>query len=440
MKKSILSLLLITTSALAQTNEFVLPEGSLTLSAARRMALENNPNITRALKKIDAAQAVLQQSRSLWYPEIAVHAGYNRMDVSIQPEWAPTIRYKDSFNNYSANIQARWIVFDGFARRATILASKYGVEQSEQLHIEAQRLLLDAVTATYVQTQRSLEIMDITAQDLAFNRMLESDSQKRYDAGSIPESDLLNFSVRALRAETGFMQAKRNYQIACTVLAQLMALPDAALPPDLQPVRSAGMGEILLPEYKTEIEYALKHRPDLLALKASRHALQQQVRVKKGAYFPQLDLVAGADLSRINDMDYESGINNHNSYIGVEASWDLFSGGRRPAQVRESTAHLAALEQTYYETMLHIQSGIRQALETARVAFDTYHRNQQSYELTIRIRESIEKSYKAGSASLTRLNEAQADLTRSAGAAVLSRIEYFQALERLSAETGRILE
>ncbi|MCK4565252.1 MAG: TolC family protein [Verrucomicrobia bacterium] len=440
MKKSMLVILLIAVSALGQTNEFILPEGSLTLAAARRIALEKNPGITRALKNIDASQAVLRQARSFWYPGVAANAGYNRMDVDMQPEWAPDMRYKDSFNDYSASIQASWLVFDGFARRANILASKHGVEQSEQLHTEAQRLLLDAVTAAYVQAQRSLEAMAIAAQDLLFNRMLEGDSQKRYAAGTIPEADLLNFSVRALRAETGFMQAERNHQIACTVLAQLMALPDAALPPDMRPARYAGMGEALLPEYETEMEYALKHRPDLLALKAGCRALQQQVRAKKGAYAPQVALVAGIDFSRQNDMAYEPGIDNHNSYVGVAASWDLFSGGRRPAQVREAAAQLAALEETYSETILHIQSGIRQALETARVAFETYRRNQQAHELTVRIRESVEKSYKAGAASLTRLNEAQTDLTRSAGAAALSRIEYLQALERLATETGRILE
>jgi len=440
MKKTILSFLLIAVSALAQTNEFILPEGSLTLAEARRVALENNPGIARALKNIEVAQAVLQQARSLWYPGLSIGAGYNRMDVSVQPEWAPNLRYKDSFNDSSANIQASWLVFDGFARRANILASKYGVAQSEHLHTEAQRLLLDAVTAAFVQSQRSLEAMAIAAQDLSFNRILEGDSQKRYDAGTIPEADLLNFSVRALRAETGFMQAERNYQIACTVLAQLMAISGAELPPDLRPARSSGIGEEVLPEYEAEVEYALQHRPDLLALAAGRRALQQQVRAKKGAYAPQVALVAGADFTHQNDMAYTPGIKNHNSYVGVAASWDLFTGGRRSAKVREAAAQLAALDETYSETILHIQSSIRQALETARVAFETYQRNQQANELTVRIRESVEKSYKAGAASLTRLNEAQTDLTRSAGAAALSRIEYLQALERLAAETGRILE
>lgn len=439
MKKQILLFLLIASSAIAQTNEFALPEGSLTLAEARRIALENNPGVTRALKNIEAAQAVLQQARSLWYPQVAANGGYNRMDVDMQPDWAPQVRYEDSFNDVTAGIQAKWLLFDGFARRANILSSKHGVEQSEQVHAETQRLLLDAVTAAYAQAQLALETMAIAAQDLSFNRMLEDDSRKRYEAGTIPEAELLNFSVRALQAETGFMKAGRNHKIACTVLAQLMAMPGTALPPEMQPARSADIGEERLPEYETEVEYALKHRPDLLALDAARRALQQQVRTQKAAYSPQVAVVAGLDYEQRNDMATKD-IYNRDSYVGLTASWDLFTGGRRPAQVREAAAQLAALDETYTETILDIQSGIHQALETARVAFETYQRNQQAYSLTIRIRESVEKSYKAGAASLTRLNEAQTDLTRSAGAAALSRIEYFQARERLAVETGRILE
>lgn len=439
MKKQILLFLLIAGSAVAQTNEFALPEGSLTLAEARRIALENNPGVTRALKNIEAAQAVLQQARSLWYPQVAANGGYNRIDVSMQPDWAPTIRYEDSFNDVAAGIQARWLLFDGFARHANILSSKYSVEQSEQVHIETQRLLLDAVTAAYVQSLLALESMAVASQDLTFNRMLEGDSRKRYDAGTIPEAELLNFSVRALQAETAFMKAERNYRIACTVLAQLMAMPDTLLPPEMQPARSPDIGKERLQEYETEVDYALKHRPDLLALDAGRRALQQQVRTQKAAYSPQVAVVAGLVYEQRDDMATKD-IHNRGSYVGLSASWDLFTGGRRPAKVREAAAKLAALDETYTETILSIQSGIRQTLETARVAFETYQRNQQAYSLTVRIRESVEKSYKAGAASLTRLNEAQTDLTRSAGAAVLSRIEYFQALERLAVETGRILQ
>jgi outer membrane protein TolC len=79
-------------------------------------------------------------------------------------------------------------------------------------------------------------------------------------------------------------------------------------------------------------------------------------------------------------------------------------------------------------------------LATARVAEGTWKRNQQAADLTLRIRDHVAQAYQAGSASLTRLNEAQTDLSRASGAAAVSRIDYFQTLESLAAQTGRILE
>jgi outer membrane protein TolC len=69
-----------------------------------------------------------------------------------------------------------------------------------------------------------------------------------------------------------------------------------------------------------------------------------------------------------------------------------------------------------------------------------YEKQQQIYDLSVKVRDSIEKSYKAGVATITRLNEAQTDLTRAEGAVAAARISSLLALEQLDAETGRILE
>lgn len=438
MKKMILLLSLMTSCTLAQTNAFRLPEGLLTLPQARRIALENNPGINRAVNNIEAAQAMLKQISALKYPGITASAKYTRTNVDVQPEWAPEMRYEDSLNSYSAGIEAHWLLFDGFSRRANILSSRYAVEQSEKLHMEVRRILLDAVTAAYVQSQLAIESMAIAAQDLQFNRMLEGESQERYTVGTIPESELLNFSVHALQAEIRFIHAKRNYQIACLVLARLMAVPEIKLTDEMRPARFTGMMVSELPTFKEEFDYALLHRPDLLALDIQCRILQQQIHAKKGSYAPQVNMIAGINYAGRDDMDSVD-VDNYDNYVGIAVAWDIFSGGRNKGEVQEATARLSATQESYNELYLQIQSNIRQTLATAYTAFKIYERSSKACELTVRIRNSVEKSYKAGAAPLTRLNEAQTDLTRATGAVASSRVQYLQALEKLDAETGRIL-
>jgi outer membrane protein len=67
-------------------------------------------------------------------------------------------------------------------------------------------------------------------------------------------------------------------------------------------------------------------------------------------------------------------------------------------------------------------------------------RGKRVLALTTRIRDYVEKAYRAGAATLTRLNEAQTDLVRASGAEAASRINYLLALQQLNAASSRILD
>lgn len=442
MKKCVMLIWLLTgfaATAPAAQYDMKIPEGSLTLDRARTMALENSPDVRQAAERIQAAQAVMLQARSAWWPTVSAQGDYMQKDVSIQPDWSPATRLDASINEWSAGIQMNWLLFDGFARQANILASKYAVEQSRQILADTRRVLLDAVSTAFFQAQLAVENMVISEQNNQFNRTLEEDAQKRWMAGTKPESEVLNFSVKALQAETDFLNAQRDFRIACTALAELMALPKANLPADMIPVRPTADLPEKLPDYEIELAFALENRPDLKAIQAGIEALRQKLSARKGAYAPKVALTAGMDYLRQNEIDPIDQEEN-DSYIGIAASWDLFTGGRRGAQVQEVSAEIRALNAKRKRAVLSVQSALRRALDNARTARETLERQVMIHDKTSRIRSHIEIAYRAGAASLTRLNEAQTDLVRAAGAVSASRIQYLLLLETIRAETGKILQ
>lgn len=442
MKKCALLILLLTCTATpspAGQYEMTIPEGSLTLARARKMALDNSPDVRQAVERIQAVEAVLLQARSAWWPKVSANGDYMQNKVSIQPDWNPTTRVDASFNEMSVGIHMNWLIFDGFARRAEIMASKYAVEQSQQILADTRRLLLEAVSTAFFQAQLAVENMVISEQNYSFNRNLEEDARKRWMVGTKPESEVLNFSVRALQAETDFLNAKRDFRTACTALAELMALPDADLPANMVPVRPTTDLPEKLPDYESELAFALENRPDLKAIQAGIEVLRRQLLARKGAYAPRLEFNAGSEYiyqDEIEPVDQEE----HHSYIGVAASWDLFTGGRRSAQVQEVSAEIRALNEKRKRTVLSVQSAIRRALDNAQTAYETLKRRVLIYEKTNRIRSHVEIAYRAGVASLTRLNEAQTDLVRAAGAVSAGRIQYLLLLETIKSETGKILQ
>ena len=369
-----------------------------------------------------------------------MNIGKRYQNSTIQPDWAPQVSFNDTFNIETAGIEANWLLFDGFSSRARILAAKHQVEASQQTLEETRRLLAEAVTSAFYQAQLAVESMLISSQNQSFNRILEDEADKRWQVGSIPEAEKLNFSVRALQAETDFLRAKQSFKLVAAVLAKLLALPNANLPAELYPVRSdADVLNQEIPDYDSEFTYALEHRPDLKALQASIAALVENKKVQNGSYWPKLIVTSGFDYNKYNDLksgDQEE----HDAYAGLHLTWDLYQGGRRSAQVREAESNIRVLRAQRQQQVLSIQSAIQQAIASAEATHAMYQRQQQSLLLTEKIRDHVEKAYRAGVANLTRLNEAQTDLVRAAGAEATSRISYLLALQQLRAASGRILE
>ncbi|MDK2856888.1 MAG: hypothetical protein PWQ29_1590 [Verrucomicrobiota bacterium] len=432
MKRFWMVLLILPSLLMAQTN-------TLTLAEVRKAVLANNPSVREMLQRIMAADAVLKQVKSAYLPTVTLAGSYSSFDTSTHPDADPQNRYPDAFNQFGGGLQANWLLFDGFARRARTLAASYDVQRSRELADDTRRLLLLSATVSFRQAQLAAENIQVLDQDERFNRSLEEDSRKRFEAGTVPETDVFNFSIRALRAESSSIQARLDYETACTVLVELMALPDARLPENMQPGPVSSVLPESEPRMEDELQYALNHRPDYNAIDSRWLALEQQVKAAKGDLMPKVSLVGGVDYTENEGVSTVDNYGNYESFVGVAAQWDLFTGGRKINAVKQVLAEMRALGEQRESLRLSIRSSIQRRIDEAQTALAVFSRQQKIYELSAKVRDSVEKSYKAGVATITRLNEVQTDLTRAEGAVAASRIEYLLALENLAAATGRIL-
>jgi outer membrane protein TolC len=428
----LLSAVLFPSLLLAQTN-------GLTLAEVRTKVLMGNPSVQEATQRIAAAEAVLQQARSGYLPSATLSANYGRVDYSQHPDSMPTVRVADSFNQGYGVLEANWLLFDGFAREARALGAKYGVQQRRELADETRRLLIQAATISFRQAQLARENMVTAEQDYKFNTTLQEDAQKRFSAGVVPESDVQNFSIRALQAESAFLKAKLDLKTAGTILAELMALPESQLPEAMLPITIAFETTPALPVMQGELQYALAHRPDYKALKSGELVLAQRVRMTKGELMPQVALVGNISYTERSEFSTIADHGNYDSFVGVAATWDLFSGGRKVNTVKEAQAQMRALEEQENSLRLSIRSTLQQRVDEAETSLAIFQRQEKIYNLTARVRDSVEKSYKAGVESITRLNEAQTDLTRAKVAYSASYIAYQLVLNQLDIDTGRVL-
>ena len=385
----------------------------LSLMQAKQIARANNPNYIATRHAMAAASARFYQSVAPYLPTVT--ASYSMYEYKDTPasrggNGSGSRRYTQKTDG----ITARWLIFDGLMRTMNMLAARHDKSQSEALNCDALRLLMQSVRISYNNIILAQDKIRIAKADETFNRQLYNETKLKYEAGAASFADLLNFEIKMHNAESAVIAQEYNFFTSRSILAELMGLTNAILPADIFP-KLTPINEQFSIDVNVYLDTALKNRPDLKAYREALLASKYRVAARWGAFMPTLNANVSFGHQR-NDWDTsgrwhfrDQGRNQSFDY-GFDAEWVLFNGGRRIFDLREAQANLAISKQNLAEQWIAVVAEVRQTYaDRARRArqmaiFKTnLLLNQQARDL-------VEEEYKAGSASITRLNEAQRDL------------------------------
>jgi outer membrane protein TolC len=281
--------------------------------------------------------------------------------------------------------------------------------------------------------------MRIARSDADFNRELTQETQRRFEVGTASRSDVLNFRIRTYQAEDNVLASELRYRNAKAALAELLGLRGAALPDN---VRLEGPREEQLtaavPSAEEALQFALTHRPDIRRVARALDQLQAQLSAEKGSYWPSVSLQASYGETRQDNMRFNDDRDGL-AFAGAVLSWDLFTGGSTYYACRRLEAQIDAQRQELIRVKIEVAAELRQQVDTVVIAMRQVELQDSIYEMTKEARDLVRDEYSAGKTSLTRLNEAQTDLTRASGRLAAARIRLLEARENAAAASGRNL-
>lgn len=423
---------LVLASGLAAAQENPLP-ATLTLAEAKRIALADNPGVKALLARVQAAEAVVGQSRSARQPQVNATASAAWLhDVSVANGNEDDIPY------FQVGIAANWLLFDGFATQFRVEAAKAGVEGNLANWQDGQRLLARGVAVAFLNCLLATESGKVAERDAQFNGELLDEARKRLEAGNGPRVDVLNFSVRVRTAENNLLGTQREVRAAHQVLASLLGLPDGDLPEGTTLAAPELASAEALPQADAAVEQALAARPDLLRYQHAIAQIDAAIAAIRAGYKPQVIAQASYSMAHADDPWFHID-RDADSYVGVALSWDIFDGRLKEYSIAENQAVLLSTSEARNQLRIDIASEVRRTLDSAATAAKQYANQADITDMSREIREIVRKEYISGLSPLTRLNEVQTDLVRAEGNLSQARIRYQQALEDLAATIGRNL-
>ncbi len=421
----------------------------LDIQTAARIALAENPSLAAARERVAQANAAVRQARAAYWPRLDVSASAARVTLSddaytsqlatARALFGPSATVEDPEDYYTANITASWLLFNGFSRMFDLAAAKYGAQTSEAARTDTQRLLLSAVTSSFLVAQLALENVAIAKADETFNQRQLTEARLRYDVGTGALSDVLNFEVKANSAQADRIVAERVYETSRIGLAALLGVPEAWLSNDLPlaPLAAITEKELVAPQLEPLLETAFARRSDLAISELSVQRAEAEVKSARGKYFPTLSLSASYDGQRVDDAGFES--DDFGNTVALNLSYELFAGGFNRARHQQAKARLREMEKAQKSAEINVTSEVRTVMARVGSAQKQLMLQRTNARLVQRHRDLVEKEYKAGVGSLVRLNEAQRDLTAAQVRLAASRAALRQAWYDLQTATGDIV-
>ncbi|MDP7640064.1 MAG: TolC family protein [Candidatus Hydrogenedentes bacterium] len=440
----------------------------LDLESAQRVALSENPSLMAVGARVEQALERIKQARSAYYP--ALDASYTASVTELSDRaidettnaarasalaQIPSILAQlpgafplstlfsgvgivssvqsvgdgidDTVESYGASLSATWLIFDGFGRKFSVAAARFGAKETEAGLAEARRLLLAGVARAFYGVQLARENIAIAEADLDFNKRQLSEAEARQRVGTGALSDVLNFQVRVKSAESALLEAERSYAVTLISLAELMGLSGAAFPADtvIVRLREEAAGDMALPELGPLLEYADAHRPDLAQSRSAVSRFESMVEIQKSALWPSVSAFASQDGVRSRNGYFDS--DDFASTVGVSVQYNLYSGGRRRAVINEAKAFHTEAKYSEHNTKLLVAADVREAMDNLSTAQKELVLQRDTTDLVDRNRSLVERGYNAGQESLVRLNEAQRDLIAQQSRLALARVAlYFQ--------------
>ena len=391
-----LSTLLMLTQIHAQSSAVI------SLEEVKTRAKENNTSLKISQQDFALAKGQYESSRAVLLPQLRLSNtstftnnplqafGFKLLqrDVTSSDFDPDLLNDPGNVENFNTRIELMQplINVDGWKER---IMDNLNLEAS---NLQAQRteeyIELEAIK-TYMQLQlahKSLTVIEKAKETASQNQIW---AKNTYDQGLMQSAEFLDIEVRVAEIEHKLHLAESNLQNVSDYLAFLIGNSESAV---LTP-----SDELTIDVIGSEDDFKLNSdRKDLRAMQYNVDAQEQMFQSSKMNFIPRANAVANYEW---NDASF-MGFGSNNYMIGLQLSWDIFSGYKNIGKIHQEKALLekATLQQQKYvqESELEINKAKRQFSDAKKQIELTSLSLEQSKEafriISNRFKQGLEKS------------------------------------------------
>lgn len=388
-----------------------------TIEESIREAFKNNWTVKTKEEKIEESRYVKKQARADFLPGFSTTYTYRREgEVNGIPGTSFVFGTKDNFQWQGTITQP---LFTGFAIASAYELAKLGIDISEmELALEKLDLALNVKKAyiSILKADKAVEVAESAVESLKSHLKV---ARNFYDVGMIPINDLLKAEVELANSEQNLIKARNATQLARASFNTILSRPIS------DPVSVEDILDYMpeSPDFDTYYSKATANRPEIKTIDINSLQIDQQIRLAKSKYYPEIALVY--NYTKSGDTPGVSGSSSlldTNSWQAIASlSWSFWDWGKDYYKVRQAESTKIQLA----NTKKTLEEGIRLELKQSILGLEETEKRIPAAKKAVEqgeenLRVSQER-YKAQVTTSTEVLDAQTQLTQA-------KVNYYSAL------------
>jgi len=415
----------------ADTNSPAWLTQPLSLMSALNTALQQNPTILKAQNDLEASYGVVVQTRAVALPQVVASGQYKDTDRNALESFPNAPSSPDQ--NWNAGVQVVQSIYQGGKLMAAVRAAKVTKQQALAQYQATLTDTLLSVRLAYYDILLAAEQITVNEASVKLLQKELDDQQRRFDAGTVPNFNVLRAKVSVANARPPLIQAQNNYRIAKNNLANLLGynLPRDIwenIPLKLTDTLDAIPYQINLPD---ALQQALNNRPELVALRKTEELQRLNITDASSGYKPSLSVFAGynwfnAQFTPPVTLDHD--INGWNA--GAQVSWDIFDGMLTHGKVIQAKA-------LYTKSITAVDEEMRDIELEVRTAYSDFLEAQEVLESQKTVQDEAEESLREANSRAEAGTGTQLDVLDAENSLTQARSTQVQALHDYDAARAR---
>ncbi len=412
---------------------------ALSVEAAVRLALKNNPNLRAARHRIEQARARHAMARSAFSPHLGFDFGYMRGDAPsaylfkrIDSRELPAMTdFNDpgSFGNVEAGLTVRYNLWDNGRKKLGAAQAKSGMEAGEKDRDAVINELIGAVIQSYFNVLAAKEYVKVAEHSLETVKSQLKATRARHKLGGALRSDVLSLEVREAQGRERLITARNGIKLSRAALRRLLDMS----PSEKLELSGREWKPSELPETLEDcLNTAYEHRAEFKALSARLEGARSGHQLSRKQFSPRLDMV-GRYWADDNALNLTA--DRANWTIGATMTWQLSDGGGRKAKRREAEAVIKELEAGMDSLKRAIEVSVYQAFlkqDEARARLEVSRVNGERAEETLKL---VKQQYAGGMVTVTRYLQSETERTEAMFRAIRARYD----VKKANAALGHVL-